>query len=108
MKLQGLSPSHVIPRSAPNSRSLWGLLAIQGVLLPHLPHPAAGETAELEAVPLRAPSPSLFTALYPLLQQVGRSLNLAMQNPQQINIGFGTTTSRSEAWPLRNRNSEGS
>lgn len=99
MKLQGLSPSHITPGGS------WGLLAIQGLLLPHLPHPGAGDTAEVEAIPLRAAPACLHSAVLP--QRVGRSLNLPMQNPQQTNIDF-TTTSRSEAWLLGNRSSDGS
>lgn len=53
-------------------------------------------------------SQPVYTARYLLPQQMSRSLSLPMQNPQQTNIDFGTATSRTEAWPLRNRNSDGS
>lgn len=75
---------------------------------PICPHPGAGETAEFwKQFPSGLPQP-VYTALYLLPQQVSWSLNLPKQNPQQTNIDFGTTTSRGEAWPLRNRNSDGS
>lgn len=106
MKLQGLSPAHLIPKSAPNSRSLVEGYAGASAA-PSPPILELRRQQNWEQFPSGLPQP-VYTVLYLLPQQTSRNLNFPMQNPQHTNINFGTTTSRSKAWPLRNRNSDSS